>query len=137
MIKVSRTLKLWKGRPFTHTFQRAKDGAADKHYLSTAPFSELDLYAIRSLDTAKAEAYRRATLKILASDVFAFGFPEIVDAALWIFRIWLYALHVQALRVMFSEAFLGGGTATHGYGTWWSLAALGGLHLWGWLGSRI
>ncbi len=53
--------------------------------------SDLDACALRlsSTDAAKGHAYRKAVFKILLSDYVAFGMPAVIDAALWIFRIWL------------------------------------------------
>ena len=53
--------------------------------------SDLDACALRlsSTDAAAGRAYRKAVFKILLSDYVAFGMPAVIDAALWIFRIWL------------------------------------------------
>lgn len=53
--------------------------------------SDLDSYAVRLpvTDAPKVRAYRKAALKMLVSDYVAFGLPAVIDAALWIVRIWL------------------------------------------------
>ena len=54
-------------------------------------FSDLDAWAARlsATDAPKVRAYRKAVLKMLVSDYVAFGLPAVIDAALWIMRIWL------------------------------------------------
>ena len=42
-----------------------------------------------STDTPKVREYRKAVFKLLMSDYVAFGMPALIDAALWIVRIWL------------------------------------------------
>ncbi len=58
------------------------------HYSS---LSDLDACALRlsSTDAATGRTYRKAVFKILLSDYVAFGMPAVIDAALWIFRMWL------------------------------------------------
>lgn len=53
--------------------------------------SDLDACAARlpATDAPKVRAYRKAVLKMLVSDYVAFGLPAVIDAALWIVRIWL------------------------------------------------
>ena len=60
--------------------------------------SDLDACAVHlpSTDAPRVRAYRKAVLKMLLSDYVAFGMPAVVDAALWIVRIWLCWLCVQS-----------------------------------------
>ena len=53
--------------------------------------SDLDAYAVHlpPTDAPKVRAYRKAVFKMLVSDYVAFGIPAVIDAALWIVRIWL------------------------------------------------
>lgn len=57
----------------------------------------------------KVRAYRIATLKVLVSDYLAFGIPEVLDAALFVFKMWLCYLCAQSfdnvlgLRVHFDQ----------------------------------
>ena len=53
--------------------------------------SDLDSCAVHlpASDASKTRAYRKALLKILLSEYVAFGTPAVIDAALWILRIWL------------------------------------------------
>lgn len=58
-------------------------------------FSDLDTCAMH-LPTTNGRAYRKAILKLLLSDYLAFGMPAVIDAALWIVRIWLCWLCVRS-----------------------------------------
>lgn len=62
------------------------------------PLSDLDACAVHlpSTDAPKVRAYRKAVLKMLLSDYVAFGMPAVIDAALWIIKIWLCWLCVQS-----------------------------------------
>lgn len=75
------------------------DEASEKVKVSDC-FSELDRYAMHSTNTAKADAYRRATLKILLSDCIAFGNPELLDGLTWMLRMSLNLLQTQCLMVL-------------------------------------
>ena len=55
----------------------------------------LDSFALHSSDVIKACAYRRAVLKLLASDLLAFGVPGVLDLFFASVRIWLCWLCVQ------------------------------------------
>ncbi|KAF6218512.1 hypothetical protein HO133_005861 [Letharia lupina] len=60
--------------------------------------SDLDACAVHlpGTDAPKVLAYRKAVLKMLLSDYVAFGMPAVIDAALWIVKIWLCWLCVQS-----------------------------------------
>lgn len=60
--------------------------------------SDVDAYALHlpSTDAPKVRAYRKAVIKMLLSDRVAFGMPAVIDAALWIIKIWLCWLCVQS-----------------------------------------
>lgn len=60
--------------------------------------SDLDACAVRlfTIDAPKARAYRKAVLRLLLSDYVAFGVSGVIDAVLWIIRIWLCCLCVQS-----------------------------------------
>lgn len=55
----------------------------------------------------RSDAYRRATIKLLASDFLTWGMPEIIDVVVWIVRVWFCWVHVSVI--------IGGGglAATH------------------------
>lgn len=60
--------------------------------------SDLDTCAVHLplTDAPKVCAYRTAVLKLLLSDYLAFGMPALIDAVLWIVRIWLCWLCVKS-----------------------------------------
>lgn len=62
------------------------------------PFSLLDEHVILHQDASGATGYRRAMTKLLASDMLAFGIPEIIDAVSWLVKMMLCYLHVTALK---------------------------------------
>ena len=66
--------------------------------------SDLDAYAayLPRTDGPKVRAYRKAVLKMLLSDYLAFGMPALIDAALWITKIWLCWLCVQSFDGLLS-----------------------------------
>ena len=75
-------------------FLRRFQSPHDRHSLS-----DLDAYAVGRSSTAnapQARAYRKAVFKILLSDYVAYGVPAVIDAALWIIRIWLCWLSVRS-----------------------------------------
>ncbi len=49
----------------------------------------------------KVRAYRIATLKFLVSDYVAFGIPVVIDAALFVFKMWLCYLCAQSFDDVF------------------------------------
>ncbi len=49
----------------------------------------------------KVRAYRIATLKLLVSDYLAFGTPVVIDAALFVFKMWLCYLCAHSLDNVF------------------------------------
>jgi len=53
--------------------------------------SPLDSFAmhLHKADTRKTRAYRLAALKLLVSDYVAFGMPEVIDAMVFLIRMWL------------------------------------------------
>lgn len=60
--------------------------------------SDLDACAVHlpGTDAPKVRAYRKAVLKVLLSDYLAFGIPAVIDAVLWITKVWLCWLCVQS-----------------------------------------
>ena len=76
----------------THLFRRLP---SPSHQYA---LSDLDACAVHlpSADALKVRAYRKAVLKMLLSDYVAFGMPAVIDAALWITRLWLCWLCVQS-----------------------------------------
>lgn len=75
-----------------HLFRRFP--SPSHHYA----LSDLDACAVHlsSTDLQQGRAYRKAVLKMLLSDYVAFGMPALIDAALWVIRIWLCWLCVQS-----------------------------------------
>lgn len=65
--------------------------------------SPLDAFArgVHDVDAQKIRAYRLATLKVLVSDYVAFGMPAVIDAVLFVMRIWLCWICVQSLDEIF------------------------------------
>ena len=68
------------------------------------PMSLLDKFAIQYPHEMNVTAYRRAVLKLLASDILALGMPEILDAMFWISRVVLYWTHVIAVEEALSRS---------------------------------
>ncbi len=75
-----------------HLFRRLP--SPSHHYA----LSDLDACAVHlsSTDAQKGRAYRKAVPKMLLSDYVALGMPAVIDAALWVIRIWLCWLCVQS-----------------------------------------
>ena len=109
------------------------------HDIRSFSFSHLDEYAIQSLDTSIASAYRRAVIKVLMSDIVAFGQPALIDALYTAIRIILCWVFVLTLRK--ADLLAGFGASIHrssetATGDLWNTASLSwrfsGLHLlWG------
>ena len=68
------------------------------HDIRSFSFSHLDEYAIQSLSTNIASAYRRAVIKVLISHIVAFGQPALIDALYTAIRILLCWVFVLTLR---------------------------------------
>ena len=109
------------------------------HDIRSFSFSHLDEYAIQSLDTSRASAYRRAVIKVLMSDIVAFGQPALIEALYTAIRIllcWVFVLTLRkddVLPAFGASIHRGSETATDGL---WNTASLSwrfcGLHLlWG------
>lgn len=60
--------------------------------------SPLDNFATNMdiADAHKMRAYRLATFRLLASDYIAFGMPEVIDAVLFLVKLWLCWICVQS-----------------------------------------
>ena len=103
-----------------------------------SPVSSLDEFVMRHETPAISTKYRRAVLKLLASDVFTFGVPEILDAASWSVRVMLCCMHVLLMKEMVLKAILvwgwlpDGATGMGGFGA--GFASLG-VHGWRVLGQ--
>lgn len=63
------------------------------------PFSPLDEFAMQSADIAVASSYRRAVIKVLASDIVALGQPALIDALYAFVSILLCWAFAFSLRV--------------------------------------
>lgn len=72
-----------------------------KQHLSI--LSPLDAFAMAShnVDAQKRRAYRLATLKLLLSDYVAFGIPAVIDAVLFVTRMWLCWVCVRSFDNFF------------------------------------
>ena len=101
------------------------------------PFSQLDEFAMQSLDNRMASRYRKAVIKVLASDTLAFGQPALLDALYAIVRImlcWLFILSVRKFGVLLFFGALGRRDAESSqiglWGTFELVFGFCGLHLW-------
>jgi len=101
------------------------------------PFSPLDIFAMQSADISMASRYRRAIIKVLASDIVALGQPALIDALYTVIRISLCWLFVQGLRragmLLLSSMWMkkDTGNPQGDYWDFWTLLfGLCGLHLW-------
>ncbi len=92
-------------------------------------FSTLDEFVMQHEDTSTANQYRRALMKFLASDLLAFGIPEIIDAVFWLIRAMLCYMHVEVMRSWLQ----GGGKSA--IGVWGLVVGCLGVHVW-WLLER-
>ena len=104
-------------------------------YDHQAYLSDLDWYAISRAGSSKSNAYRRATIKLLASDFLTFGVPEVIDAAVWAVGVWLCWVYVQ----VFGEMVKGSGETWSGDISEMLNVALRflGVHLWWGLGQLV
>ena len=62
------------------------------------PLSMLDEFAQRSNNKGMANSYRKAVVRLLVSDIVAFGQPTVLDAVDWLVRIVLCYAFIQSLR---------------------------------------
>jgi len=101
------------------------------------PFSPLDIFAMQSADISMASRYRRAVIKVLASDIVALGQPALIDAFYTVIRILLCWIFVQEMRnagmLLFFSMWMKKDTG-NAQGGYWDflnlLIGLCGLHLW-------
>ncbi|KAL8716710.1 MAG: hypothetical protein Q9225_005980 [Loekoesia sp. 1 TL-2023] len=70
-------------------------------------FSQLDHFAMHHESQSQAAQYRNVVTKILLSDVLAFGYPDILDAVGYGFRVLFSYLFVVAVKLFWAWA-LGG-----------------------------
>ena len=73
------------------------------HDIRTLPLSQMDVFAIRSPDQDFASRYRKAVMKVLASDVVALGQPALIDAFFSIVRMllcWVFLHGVSEARTL-------------------------------------
>jgi len=101
------------------------------------PFSPLDIFAMQSADISMASRYRRAVIKVLASDIVALGQPALIDAFYTVIRILLCWIFVQETRnagmLLFFSMWMKKDTGNAQGGYWDFLNLLFGvcgLHLW-------
>jgi len=101
------------------------------------PFSPLDRFAMQSADVFMASRYRRAVVKVLASDHVALGQPALIDAFYTVIRIFLCWIFVQNVRragkLLFFSVWIGKDTGhpQSNYWEFWDLVfGLCGVHLW-------
>ncbi|KAL9000549.1 MAG: hypothetical protein Q9169_000842 [Polycauliona sp. 2 TL-2023] len=75
----------------SHRPQNVQSGEKEQQYVKTdirnLGFSELDSFAMIHESAPQRAQYVEATIKILLSDVVAFGFPEILDAIVYILKV--------------------------------------------------
>ena len=84
-------------------------------------------------DAPTVRAYRKAVLKLLLSDYVAFGIPGVIDAALWIVRIWLCWRCVLSFDGL--VALYNGQLSVYEAGK--VVTGCLGVHLWWWLGEVV
>ena len=88
----------WKSSS-THSSPQAWEWSA--HDIRTFSFSPLDQFSMRSSDKQAASRYRRAVMKVLASDLIAFGQPALVET------------FYLAIRIIFLWVFVRSAACTH------------------------
>lgn len=121
-------------RLLTSSSKAPEQTAQDIH---SFPFSPLDRFAMQSADVFMASRYRRAVIRILASDIVALGQPALIDAFYAVIRILLCWIFVQDMRtagiLFFNSVWLGKNT-DNPQGHYWEvmniLLGLCGIHLW-------
>ncbi|KAL8700674.1 MAG: hypothetical protein Q9201_005329 [Fulgogasparrea decipioides] len=69
--------------------------------IRTFSFSPLDLWAMYQTPIVQAQQYRTVVTKILLSDMIAFGYPEVLDAAGYVLRVLVSWVSVVGLRYAF------------------------------------
>ena len=85
--------------------RRTRTMSASAHITTTVqdirpfPLSMLDEFAQRSENKNMGSSYRRAVLKLLVSDMVAFGEPAVLDAVDWLICILLCYIFVQNLHL--------------------------------------
>ena len=99
------------------TLRRLTRKPKDNRYL---PLSLLDKYIIQHHLEINVPAYTRAVTKLLASDILAFGVPEIMDAVFWLVRAMLCWVHVMAVKTALLQ------------GIWTESADVKMIKGWGW-----
>ena len=104
-------------------------------YDHQAILSDLDWYAINRASSAKSDAYRRATIKLLASDFLTLGVPEVIDVAIWVMRVslcWIYVIVLGELLARRGNTWSGSA-----YDMLLVASSFLGLHMWWGLGQLI
>lgn len=101
------------------------------------PFSLLDEHVILHEDASGATNYRRAVTKLLASDVLAFGIPEIIDAVSWLVKMMFCYLHVTVLKAALVQVGWLECGGMDGSGTWGIGLGGFGVHIWWLLGESL
>ena len=89
----------------------------------------------------KADAYRKAVLKLLVSDRFCFGIPGVIDAIILVVRMWLCWLCVRSFGGVIGGLFDDGGDDLRIQRTMFDIVSMGlglvGVHLWWGLGKLV
>ena len=96
------------------------------------PLTLLDRFTIQYPYETNATAYRRAVNKLLASDMLAFGVPEILDTVFWFIRALLCWMHVVTVKAMLIRGVWVNGAEAKGIEGWSLGTALGWAVLHGW-----
>lgn len=108
------------------------------HFLRAQPSrSPLDVFAVRlnHVDKAKARAYRIATLKVLVSDYLAFGSPAVIDAVLWLVRLWLCWVYAESFMGLLAVVMGNGSSSPLETGR--LFLGCVGVHLWAGVGALL
>ena len=99
------------------------------------PLSALDLFAQQSQDIEMANKYRKAVVKLLISDIIAFGQPILLDALDHAICIALCYIFVKTIGAAVSQSVGAGnamnGSTPHGFAALVKLVlGCSGVHLW-------